>query len=138
MTSSTATGGAAAGPAAGGCSLTPLHFVTDQEVAVPDLAGWRKERMPHIPACHRFEVVPYWVCEVLSPSTASKDREIKMPIYAHYGVAHAWLVDPTRRGLEAYALDDGEWRLLATASDRDIIAVAPFDALQLDLSYLWS
>jgi len=138
MTSSTATGGAAAGPAAGGCSLTPLHFVTDQEVAVPDLTGWRKERMPQIPAGHRFEIVPDWVCEVLSPSTASKDREIKMPIYAHCGVAYAWLVDPTPRILEAYALDDGEWRVLATAIDRDTITVAPFDALQLDLSNLSS
>jgi Uma2 family endonuclease len=115
-----------------------IHFVTDQEVAVPDSAGWRKERMPQIPADHRFEIVPDWVCEVLSPSSASKDREIKMPIYARCRVAYAWLVDPTRRILEAYALDDGEWRLLATASHSDIIAVAPFDALQLDLSNLWS
>lgn len=56
-----------------------VHFVRDQEVAVPDLAGWRRERMPSIPEGHRFEVVPDWVCEILSPSTASKDREIKLP-----------------------------------------------------------
>ncbi|MEY6431106.1 Uma2 family endonuclease [Thioalkalicoccus limnaeus] len=115
-----------------------LHLVRDQEVAVPDLAGWRKERMPQIPDDHRFEVVPDWVCEILSPSTASKDREVKMPVYAHYGVAYAWLVDPKCRTLEAYALTDGDWRLLAEASDYDTIAVAPFDALQLDLGNLWS
>ena len=115
-----------------------IHFVTDREVAVPDLAGWRKERMPEIPEGHRFEVVPDWVCEILSPSTASKDREVKMPIYAHYGVAYAWLVDPKRRTLEAYALDDGAWRLLAEASGTDTVAIAPFDALQLDLGNLWS
>ena len=115
-----------------------IHFVTDREVVVPDLAGWRKERMPQIPEGHRFEVVPDWVCEILSPSTESKDREVKMPIYAHYGVAYAWLVDPKRRTLEAYALDSGEWRLLADASGNDCIAVAPFDALKLDLSNLWS
>lgn len=90
------------------------------------------------PGRHRYEVVPDWVCEVLSPSTASKDREIKMPIYAHYGVAYAWLVDPKQRSLEAYALDDGEWRLLSEASSNDTIAVAPFDALQLDLISLWT
>jgi Uma2 family endonuclease len=61
-----------------------------------------------------------------------------MPIYAHYGVAYAWLVDPKRRILEAYALDSGEWRLLAEASGNDAIAVAPFDALKLELSNLWS
>ncbi|NEX22818.1 Uma2 family endonuclease [Thiorhodococcus mannitoliphagus] len=90
-----------------------IHFVTDQEVAVPDLAGCRKDRMPEIPQGHRFEVVPNWICEILSPSTASKDREVKMPIYAHYGMAYAWLVDPKRRTLEAFVLDRREWRLLA-------------------------
>ena len=115
-----------------------IHFVIGQEVAVPDLAGWRKERMPQIPQGHRFEVVPDWVCEILSPSTASKDREVKMPLYAHYGVAYAWLVDPQRRALEADGLDNGRWRLLAEAPDRDSIAVAPFDALELDLANLWN
>ena len=70
-----------------------VHFVRDVEVLVPDLAGWRRERMPEIPQGHRFEIVPDWICEILSPSTASKDREIKMPIYAHYGVRYAWLLD---------------------------------------------
>jgi Uma2 family endonuclease len=115
-----------------------IHFITDREVVVPDLAGWRRERMPHIPQGHRFEVVPDWVCEVPSPSTASKDREIKMPIYAHYGVSYAWLIDPKRRSLEAYGLEDGDWRLLAEASGNDAIAVAPSDALELELSNLWS
>jgi Uma2 family endonuclease len=114
-----------------------VHFVRDIEVVVPDLAGWRRTRMPQIPEGHRFEVVPDWVCEILSPSTASKDREIKMPIYAHYGVRHAWLVDPTRRILEAYAIDDGECHLLAAASGNDRIALAPFEALRLDLGSLW-
>lgn len=115
-----------------------LHFVIDREVVVPDLAGWRKERMPRIPEGHRFEVVPDWVCEILSPSTASKDREVKMPIYAHYGVGCAWLVDPVGKTLEAYGLDNGDWRLLAEASGNDAIKAAPFDALELDLSNLWS
>lgn len=53
-----------------------VHFIRDTEVAVPDLAGWRRERMPNIPDEHRFEVVPDWVCEILSPSTAKKDRAI--------------------------------------------------------------
>ena len=61
-----------------------------------------------------------------------------MPLYAHYGVACAWLVDPQRRTLEAYGLDNGDWRLLAEASERGSTAVAPFDALELDLSNLWS
>jgi Uma2 family endonuclease len=115
-----------------------VHFIRDTEVAVPDLAGWRRARMPRIPEDHRFEVTPDWVCEILSPSTASKDREIKMPMYAHRRVPYAWLVDPKHRTLEAYALSDGQWRLLADASGQDIITVAPFEALQLDLGSLWT
>lgn len=115
-----------------------VHFVRDLEVAVPDLAGWRRAKMPKIPRDQRFEVVPDWVCEILSPSTSSKDREIKMPMYARYQVPYAWLVDPTRRTLEAFGLDGEEWRLLASASGEDTIRVAPFDALHLDLRRLWS
>ena len=114
-----------------------VHFIRDQEVAVPDLAGWRRERMPRIPEGHRFEVVPDWVCEILSPSTASKDREIKLPLYAHYGVAYAWLLDPKRRTLEAHALEQGAWRLLLEAADEAVVRVPPFDALELTLAALW-
>lgn len=85
------------------------HLVRDAEVVVPDIAGWRRERMPQVPDDQRFAVVPDWVCEVLSSSTASRDREIKMPLYARYGVPCAWLVDPRERRLEAYALEDGQW-----------------------------
>lgn len=114
-----------------------VHFIRDEEVAVPDLAGWRRERMPRIPDGHRFEVVPDWVCEILSPATASKDREIKLPLYAHYGVAYAWLLDPQRRTLEAYALEQGTWRLRLEAADEAVVRVPPFDALELTLAALW-
>ena len=71
-----------------------VHFIRDTEVLVPDLAGWRRERMPSLPQDHRFEVVPDWVCEVLSPGTAKKDCVLKMKVYASHGVACLWLVDP--------------------------------------------
>ena len=115
-----------------------IHFVRDVEVAVPDLAGWKRERMPNPPEGHRVEVVPDWVCEILSPSTASKDREIKMPIYAHYGVAYTWLVDPLARTLEAYELRGGMWAELGRFAGADQVAVAPFEAVTLALADLWS
>lgn len=114
-----------------------VHFVRDQEVAVPDLAGWRRERMPMPPAGHRFEVIPDWVCEILSPSTASKDREIKMPLYAHYGVSYAWLVDPKAHTLEAYQLEAGAWREIGKFSEAGRVAVPPFEAVALELDGLW-
>lgn len=85
-----------------------VHFIRDAEVLVPDIAGWQRERMPRLPRDHRFEIAPDWVCEILSPSTAKTDRVIKMPVYAHYGVAYLWLVDPLAHTLEAFALRDGQ------------------------------
>jgi Uma2 family endonuclease len=115
-----------------------VHFKRDAEVAVPDLAGWRRERMPAIPQDHRYEVVPDWVCEILSPGTAKRDRSKKLPLYARYGVAHAWLVDPLERTLEVFELREGFWVLLGTLQDEDPVAMPPFDAVTFSLAELWT
>lgn len=115
-----------------------LHFIRDIELSVPDLAGWRRERMPTVPDDHRFEVVPDWVCEILSPSTAKKDRAIKLPCYAHYSVAFVWLVDPLEHTLEAFQLRDGAWTLIAVLKDEDAVSVPPFDAISFSLADLWA
>jgi Uma2 family endonuclease len=115
-----------------------IHFIRDIEVSVPDLAGWRRERMPAVPEDHRFEVVPDWVCEILSPATAKKDRAVKLPCYAQYGVAHAWLVDPEARTLEAYELREGAWMLIAVLKDDEAVSVPPFDAVSFSLADLWA
>jgi len=115
-----------------------LHFIHDAEVGVPDLAGWRRERMPVVPRGHRFTVVPDWVCEILSPSTESKDRKVKMPIYARFGVAYAWLVDPLAHTLEAYALEAGAWVEIGRFTGAAAVAVAPFAAVTINLEDLWA
>jgi Uma2 family endonuclease len=114
-----------------------LHFMIDAEVDVPELAGWRRERMPLLPEGHRYTVVPDWICEVLSPSSESRDRQAKMPIYARFGVAYAWLVDPLAHTLESYALEAGTWRGIGRFAGTELVAVAPFEAVPLDLGGLW-
>lgn len=114
-----------------------IHFVLNQEIAIPDLAGWKRERMPQVPDDQRFIITPDWVCEILSPSTARRDRAIKLPLYAHYGVPFAWLIDPLAHTLEAFALRDGAWTLLTVLSEDDKVCVAPFDATTFSLSDLW-
>lgn len=114
-----------------------IHFVRDTEILVPDLAGWRRSRMPTLPQDQRFEVVPDWVCEVLSPATASKDRQIKMPVYATYKVGHAWLVDPREQTLEAYQLEAGEWAPIATFAADDTVAAEPFPEARFRVADLW-
>ncbi|WP_295393470.1 Uma2 family endonuclease [uncultured Thiodictyon sp.] len=110
-----------------------LHFIRDAEVDVPDLAGWRRERMPRPTLGHRIEVVSDWVCEILSPSAERKDRTIKMPIYARFGVDYAWLIDPLARTLEAYALAGGGWQDIGRYAGNAAVTVAPFDAISIRL-----
>jgi Uma2 family endonuclease len=115
-----------------------IHFVRDVEVCVPDIAGWRKSRMPKIPLSHRFEVVPDWICEVLSPNSAKTDRMDKMPVYARFGVAFVWLVNPIERSLEAFALHEGLWTVIGGFQDSDTVNVSPFEEFALNLADLWA
>jgi len=115
-----------------------VHFVRDVEVTVPDLAGWRRERMPYFPEDQRFEVAPDWICEIFSPSTGNHDRKVKMPLYAQYGVSYAWLIDPAGRTLEVYRLAAGAWVEIGRFAASDQVAMPPFEAIHLDLKALWA
>jgi len=112
-----------------------LHL--GEDVLVPDLAGWRRERMPSVPNVPYFELAPDWICEVVSPSTGRLDRTAKMPIYARAAVSHAWLVDPLQRTLEVYELVAERWTLLSTHAGDETVRTRPFEAVELDLRGLW-
>lgn len=115
-----------------------LHFGNrDYRTLVPDIAGWRKERMPAIDPAARYPVVPDWVCEILSPSTARTDRMLKMRIYAEVGVQDLWIADPATRTLEVYTLRDGHWTLLAIHGDEGEADAPPFAEVPLPLAELW-
>lgn len=114
-----------------------LHL--GEDILVPDLAGWRRSRMPLIPNdTVYFTLAPDWICEVLSPSTHRVDRMRKLPIYARERVAHAWLVDPIARTLEVLRLENERWTILATHGDDEVVHAEPFDAIALELSVLWA
>ncbi|WP_437565272.1 Uma2 family endonuclease [Sorangium sp. So ce542] len=121
-----------------------LHFPDpespgDVEAVVPDIAGWRRERMPELPITPYFSLAPDWICEVLSPSTEQHDRKEKMPLYAREGVLHAWLVDPIQRSLEVFSLGPGGgWVPIATHRDAARVRAAPFEAIELELAVLWA
>jgi Uma2 family endonuclease len=124
----------------GGWLIMPepeLHLEGGGKPIDPDLAGWRRERMPDIPEDAAITLVPDWVCEVLSPSTEEYDRGPKMEVYARYGVKHAWLVDPEERILETYRNDEGAWRSAGRWVSDDKVRAIPFDAIEIELSVLW-
>jgi Uma2 family endonuclease len=112
-----------------------LHF--DRDVLVPDVAGWRRERMAEPPDAAYITLSPDWVCEVLSPSTEVLDRGKKLRIYARERVAHAWLVNPLRQRLEVLALASGKWSPVASREGRMSVRAVPFDAIELELGALW-
>ena len=112
-----------------------LHL--GEDIVVPDLAGWRRERMPDYPDTAYVTLAPDWVCEVLSASTRRLDLQEKRPVHAREGVGHLWLVDPADRTLEAFKLHDGQWLLIASAKDDDPVSIRPFDAITCNLADLW-
>lgn len=113
-----------------------LHIAGD--ILVPDLAGWRREKMPRLPDTAWFETAPDWVCEILSPSTARDDRTEKMPLYARMGVSHLWLVDPILKTVEACENQQGRWLLLQTQANDAQVAIPPFEAVEWNLGVLWA
>lgn len=112
-----------------------LHFAED--VLVPDWAGWRRERMPRPPRTAAFTLAPDWVLEVLSPSTAALDRGAKLPVYAREGVRHVWFVDPEARTLEVLRLEGTRYTLLVTHTGLARVRAEPFEAIELELGFLW-
>ena len=112
-----------------------LHF--GEDILVPDLAGWRRERLPEPPDEAFFTLAPDWVCEMLSPSTRQFDLEEKRPIYAREGVGHLWFVDPAGRTLEAFALRGGAWSPVASAREDEPVSFPPFEAVTFSLGALW-
>ena len=112
-----------------------LHL--NSHVLVPDLAGWRRERMAKVPDSPHFDLVPDWVCEVLSPSNLQLDRVKKVPKYAEVGIKHLWLVDPSARTLEVFRLEKKLWLLIETFANKAKFRAEPFEAIEFHLSDLW-
>jgi len=106
-------------------------------VVVPDIAGWKRERLTPFPNTAFLETPPDWLCEVLSPSTQALDRTDKLSVYAEYGVGHCWYVDPIAETLEVFALTGAKWLLAATFKHDDPVTAPPFEAHTFPLDLLW-
>lgn len=114
-----------------------VHLGSD--IVVPDLAGWRRERLPELTNEEPyFTLAPDWACEVLSPATGKVDRALKLPIYAREGISHVWLVDPLLHMLEVLRLSEGTWSIVGTHVDDAKVRAEPFDSFELDLAILWA
>jgi Uma2 family endonuclease len=129
--------GRSPGPGGWWVAVEPeLHLGDD--VLVPDLAGWRRERMPEYPLeAAAVEIAPDWLCEVVSPGTEALDRRRKLPVYAREGVDHVWLINPGSRTLEIFRRSGASWVLVTAFAEDEVVRAEPFDAIELDLLLLW-
>jgi Uma2 family endonuclease len=107
-------------------------------VIVPDIGGWKRERLPRLPDAAFIETPPDWACEVLSPSTQRFDRTDKLTIYAAFGVGHCWYVDPVARTLEVFSRQGDKWLIVSTFKNADAVTAPPFEAHTFALELLWS
>ncbi len=116
-----------------------LHLGDLPDIVVPDLAGWRIERVPAtFMDAAAATLAPDWLCEVLSPSTEKIDRGRKLDIYHREGVAHVWFVSPVQRLMEVFRRADIGWLLLVVHQGDAVVRAEPFEAVPLDLAGLWT
>jgi Uma2 family endonuclease len=119
-----------------------LHLGPRPDKLVPDLAGWRRERMPDVlgpdDAPAHFDLAPDWICEIVSVATERVDRGAKMRIYRREGVRHLWLLHPVVETLEAYRLSTEGWLLIESWEGDAMVRAEPFEAIEFQLSSLWA
>lgn len=113
-----------------------VHLKDD--VLVPDIAGWRREGLPELPEIPWFELVPDWLCEVISPSTTRIDRDKKLPIYSLAGVEYVWVVDPSLKTLEVLHRRDNRFDLVSAHFGDTSISAPPFEEVTIELGPLWT
>lgn len=107
------------------------------DILVPDIAGWRRERLKAYPEKNYFTTIPDWVCEVLSGSTEKRDRTLKMRIYGKAGIPHFWLIDPRLQILEAFENRNSHWTKTGDWNSDDEVRAPPFEAFSFSLADMW-
>lgn len=114
-----------------------LHLGSRPDKLVPDVAGWRRERLPEIPDEAAISIAPDWVCEVLLDRTRRLDLGKKRQVYAREGVKHLWFVDPEAQLVEVMRLEGRRWLLIETFEADAVVRAEPFEAADVPLSALW-
>ncbi|MEN9797015.1 MAG: hypothetical protein RL653_711 [Pseudomonadota bacterium] len=107
-----------------------------EDLVRPDLAGWRREKLPKVPPGRPMRVVPDWVCEIVSPSNARRDRVEKVRLYHRAGVGHYWLLEPEAATLTVLQHEPAGYRVVQVAAGTERVRAAPFEQLEFSLAEL--
>ncbi len=107
------------------------------DIVRPDVAGWRRARLPSPWDQRPIDVTPDWICEILSPSNERHDRIYKQQLYARHGVPHYWIIDPAEQTLEVYLLEAGRWVVFGVFDDTAVVRLPPFETTELTVALLF-
>lgn len=117
-------------------STEALIQFSPTQVRKPDLAGWRRERMPQMPDDAVLSLLPDWICEILSTNRAD-DLIRKKRLYHQCQIPHYWILDPRDEMLTVHRwAQDGYTEVLA-ARRGDFVRAEPFDAIELSVGALF-
>ncbi len=124
-------------PPGGWWVMTEVEISLVGHIFRPDVVGWRRDRVPACPTGTPVEVRPDWICEVLSPASAGRDRVKKLNHYCAAGVPHDWLLDPAEETLAIYRHTPDGYLLALAAGSGQRVRAEPFDAIELDVAELF-
>jgi hypothetical protein len=107
------------------------------EVVRPDLAGWRRERVPERPRGSPLQSRPDWLCHVLERSSACDSAAHNMDLVQRSGIPFYWVVDVERGVLTAHRLVGRSYALVIEASRWQLVRAEPFDAIEIRMGALF-
>ena len=117
--------------------ISPYDVVLSRNnVLQPDLLFVSRDQQSIITEAN-IQGAPALVVEVISPSTASKDRELKRRIYAEHGVGEYWLVDPDSRTISVMSLQDKDFREVGNYGVGEVLSSPTLEGLALDLTRIF-
>jgi Uma2 family endonuclease len=105
----------------------------DHTVVQPDLLFVAEGRRSVFREAY-VDGAPDLCVEILSPGTERFDRVRKLEVYARFGVAHYWIVDPQPRTIEEHVLSGDVFRVRSVAGIDDGFRPALFPDFEFRLS----
>ncbi len=107
------------------------------EIIRPDLAGWRRARVPERPQGSPLRARPDWICLVMARSSEYDEAAQRAELFQRSGVPFYWAVDVERATLTSYRLVGGSYARAVHAARWQFVRAEPFDAIEIRMGALF-
>ena len=115
---------------------TEVDIAMDGRGYRPDIAGWRRDRVPAPLRGRPVTVRPDWICEIVSESNRTTDTVTKLRRYHQAGVPHYWILDQLDRTLTVHRHTADGYLVALRAEAHERVHAEPFDAIELHVAAL--